>query len=478
MAYADLRQFLKALAGAGQLIRIEEEVLPEPDLAAAARAAANLGEAAPAVVFDRIYGFERARVAVNVHGSWRNHALALGLPPDTPLPEQFREFTRRWENFPVPVQRHDNAAFMDNCAGPAADLHQLLPLFRLNSFDGGCFLDKAIVVSRDPDDPDHFGKQNAGIYRMQVTGPGRLGLQPASSHDIGRHLKVAEARGEDLPVAIALGNEPVISIVAGMPLRYEESEYEMAGALQGTPYAVARAPKTGLDVPAGAEVVIEGRILARERAIEGPFGEVTGQYSGGRLQPVIAVDQVWHRTDPIFEHLYLGRPWTEVDYLVGVSTSAAIFRQLADDFPEVEAVNAMYTHGLLAVISTRSRYGGFAKAAALRALTTPHGLGYCKILIVVDADVDPFNLAQVMSAVSTRCDPAADVTLLPGLPVFPLDPASPVPGISTKIVIDATVPAPPDRRGRFGQQLADPPSTKSWEQKLRRMLQEAPHAQS
>lgn len=396
--------------------------------------------------------------------------MALGLSPDTSPAEQFREFNKRWERFPVRVERAKKAPFLENSTGPAPDLHRLLPLFRLNSFDGGCYLDKAVVVSRDPDDPNHFGKQNVGIYRMQVTGKGRLGLQPASSHDIGKHLRAAEARGEDLQVAIAVGNEPVISIVAGMPLDYDQSEYEMAGALQEAPYTVTSAPVTGLDVPTGAEVVIEGRVLARHRELEGPFGEVTGQYSGGRLQPVIEIDQVWYRNDPIFEHLYLGRPWTEVDYLVGVSTSVAVFQQLAASFPEVEAVNAMYTHGLVAIISTRCRYGGFGKAMALRALTTPHGLAYCKVLVVVDASVDPFDLTQVMSAISTRCDPARDVTLLPGMPGFILDPSSENPGITTKIILDATIPTAPDNRGRFGQQLTDPPTTDIWEARLHRMM--------
>ncbi len=178
-----------------------------------------------------------------------------------------------------------------------------------------------------------------------------------------------------------------------MPLTYDQSEYEMAGALQGSPYRIAQTSLTGMDVPWGSEVVLEGEILAGEREIEGPFGEFTGHYSGGRKQPVIKVHKVSHRPDPIFEHLYLGMPWTEMDYTLVLNTNVPLHQQLKAKFPEVQAVNAMYTQGLLAVVSVKQRYGGFAKGVGMRAMPTPHGLGYCKVVIVVDETVDPFNLA-------------------------------------------------------------------------------------
>jgi UbiD family decarboxylase len=139
--------------------------------------------------------------------------------------------------------------------------------------------------------------------------------------------------GEDLPIAITLGNDPVMAIVAGMPMAYDQSEYEMAGALRGAPAPIATAPLTGFDVPWGSEVVIEGVIESRTRQIEGPFGEFTGHYSGGRRMPVIRVDRVSYRTDPVFESLYLGMPWTEVDYLVGPNTCVPLLKQLRAESP-------------------------------------------------------------------------------------------------------------------------------------------------
>ncbi|WP_320782090.1 non-oxidative hydroxyarylic acid decarboxylases subunit C [Streptomyces sp. CRN 30] len=471
MPYDDLRSFLDTLEKEGQLLRIPDEVLPEPDIAAAANAAGRIGEGAPALWFDRVKGFTDARIAMNVHGSWANHALALGLPKGTSAREQVEEFARRWDAFPVAPERRADAPWQENTVtGEDVDLFDVLPLFRLNDGDGGFYLDKAAVVSRDPEDPDHFGKQNLGTYRMEVVGRDRLAIQPVPVHDIAKHLRVAEERGEDLPVAITLGNDPVIPIVAGMPLAYDQSEYEMAGALRGAPYPITTAPHTGYDVPWGAEVVIEGVIESRVRRIEGPFGEFTGHYSGGRRMPVIRVERVSYRTRPVFESLYLGMPWTECDYLVGPNTSVPLLKQLRAEFPEVRAVNAMYTHGLLVIISTAKRYGGFAKAVGMRAMTTPHGLGYVSQVILVDEDVDPFDLPQVMWAQSAKVDPKEDVLILPNLSVVELAPAAQPAGVTSKMIIDATTPVAPDVRGNFGTPVKDLPETAAWTERLRTLL--------
>ncbi|MFS4092124.1 non-oxidative hydroxyarylic acid decarboxylases subunit C [Streptomyces sp. AF1A] len=463
MPYDDLRGFLDALDKEGQLLRVTEEVLPEPDIAAAANAAPRLGDAAPALFFDNVKGFTNARIAMNVHGSWANHALALGLPKETGAKEQVAEFIRRWEAFPVePEWREDPPWARNTLEGDEADVFRVLPLIRLNDGDGGFYIDKAAVVSKDPDDPEHSGKQNVGIYRIEVKGRRRLAIQPVPVHDIALHLRTAEERGEDLPVAIALGNDPVVTIAASTPMKYEENEYGLAGALRGAPAPIAKAPLTGLPVPWGSEVVVEGVIEGRTREVEGPFGEFTGHYSGGRSMPVIRVDRISYRTDPVFEHLYLGMPWTECDYLMAANTCAPLYQQLKADFPEVQAVNASYTHGLVVIVSTKKRYGGFAKAVGLRVLTTPHGMGYATTVIVVDEDVDPFNLPQVMWALSTKMNPAGDLITIPNLPVVELAPQARTPGIVDKLVIDATTPVAPDRRGTYGNQVRDLPETAGW----------------
>ncbi len=471
MIFDDLRQFLKALDENGQLLHVKEQVQAEPDLAAAANAAGRIGDKAPALYFDNIEGFTDARVALNTLGSWPNHAIAMGMDPGTSTKDQVAEFIRRWDEFPVSVQHRENPPWQENCVvGDDINLFEILPLFRLNDGDGGFYLDKAAVVSRDPADPGNFNKQNVGIYRIQVKGKRRLAIQQVPVHDIAIHLKAAEERGEDLPVAITLGNDPIITLMASTPLRYDQSEYEMAGALRQAPYPVATAPLTGFDVPWGSEVVIEGVIEGRKRELEGPFGEFTGNYSGGHRMPVIRIDRISYRTQPIFESLYLGMPWTEVDYLIGPATCVPIYKQLKADFPEVQAVNAMYTHGLLAIISTKKRYGGFAKAVGLRAMTTPHGLGYVKMAIVVDEDVDPFNLPQVMWALSTKVNPAGDLVQLPNMSVVALDPGSSPSGVTDKLVIDATTPVAPDTRGNYGLPVRDLPETAQWIGRLNALI--------
>lgn len=467
MAYQDFREFLAALEKEGQLLTVNEEVKPEPDLGAAARAASNLGDKSPALLFNNIYGYHNARIAMNVIGSWPNHAMMLGMPKDTPVKEQFFEFAKRYDQFPMPVKREETAPFHENEITEDINLFDILPLFRINQGDGGYYLDKACVISRDLEDPDNFGKQNVGIYRMQVKGKDRLGIQPVPQHDIAIHLRQAEERGINLPVTIALGCEPVITTAASTPLLYDQSEYEMAGTIQGEPYRIVKSKLSDLDVPWGAEVVLEGEIIAGEREYEGPFGEFTGHYSGGRSMPIIKIKRVYHRNNPIFEHLYLGMPWTECDYMIGINTCVPLYQQLKEAYPnEIVAVNAMYTHGLIAIVSTKTRYGGFAKAVGMRALTTPHGLGYCKMVIVVDEDVDPFNLPQVMWALSTKMHPKHDAVIIPDLSVLPLDPGSNPSGITHKMILDATTPVAPETRGHYSQPLDSPLTTKEWEQKL------------
>ncbi|HDG0629576.1 TPA: UbiD family decarboxylase [Serratia marcescens] len=472
LVFDDLRSYLSALEKHGQLLRINEEVKAEPDLAAAANATGRIGDGAPALWFNNIEGFNEANVVMNTIGSWENHAISLGLPPSTPVNKQIETFIQRWDDYPVEPELRDNPPWSENSVeGEDINIFDVLPFFRLNDGDGGFYIDKACVISRDPLAKDNFEKENVGVYRMEIKGKRKLGLQPVPMHDIALHLHAAEERGEDLPIAIALGNDPIITLMGATPLKYDQSEYEMAGAIRGgKAYPIAKGPLTGFDVPWGSEVLLEGVIEGRKREIEGPFGEFTGHYSGGRNMTVVRIDKISYRSKPIFESLYLGMPWTEIDYLMGPATCVPLYKQLKAEFPEVQAVNAMYTHGLLVVISTKKRYGGFARAVGLRAMTTPHGLGYVKMVIMVDEDVDPFNLPQVMWALSSKVNAAGDLVQLPNMSVLELDPGSSPAGITDKLIIDATTPVAPDNRGHYSQPVKDLPETKEWIKKINKLL--------
>ncbi len=471
MPYKDLREFLAKLEAEGQLVRVKEEVMPEPNIGAAGRAASNMKNG-PAVLFEKVAGYKYS-VVTNVHGSWANHALMMDMPKDTPVKDQFHELNRRWDAFPVGVNHVDPsvAPCKEEKITENINLFEVLPLYRINKFDGGFFISKACVVSRDPEFPDDFSKQNVGTYRIQVKGKDLLGIQALPFHDIAIQLRKAEELNQPLPVAIALGNDPIITFMASTPVQYNQSEYEFAGALRGgVPVDLTKSDLANLDIPAGAEVVLEGHIVPRARSCEGPFGEFPGSYSGARLQCEVKITRITHRKNPIFENLYLGMPWTEIDYLMALNTSVPLYKQLKETFPEIQAVNAMYTHGIGTIISTKVRLGGMGKAVAFRLLSTPHGMPYSKVIIVVDEFVDPFNLEQVMWALTTRVRPAKDVAVIDNCPGMPLDPSSVPAGMHSKLIIDATTPVAPEPNPRETALLDVPDQAPEWEEKIRQLV--------
>lgn len=470
MAFSDLRGYLSALEDAGQLVTVDQLVDPEPDLRAVGRAALNLGvSGSPAVMVTNIRGYRGKRVVLNVHGSWANYAVMMGMPKTASLREMFCEMNARWNSYPGEVRWVHNAPCQEEVITSGINLYELLPLFRINEYDGGFYLSKACIVSKDPTDPDNFDRQNVGTYRLQVQGPDTLGMQALPFHDIGVHLRRAEERNQPLPIAICLGVEPMLTCMSCTPLAYDLSEFKYAAALNGAPQELTKCLTCDLDVPAGAEYVIEGEVLPRQRFPEGPFGEFPGSYSGIRQQVRIKVKAVTHRRDPIFENLYIGRPWTEHDTLIGLSTSVPLYQQLRETFPEVTAVNALYQHGLTVIVACSNRFGGYAKSVAMRVASTPHGISYAKNIIVVDGAVDPFDLDQVMWALSTRVRADKDVIVVPHTPGMPLDPASDPPGMGNKLIIDATTPAPPEPVMREVRMLGDVEKAAHFE----RLLKEA-----
>ncbi len=467
MAYDSIRDFVKAAEEAGQLLRIKEEVRPEPDIRTIA-CAATKAPSGPVVLFEKIRGYGDKQVVMNVHGSWENHALTLGLPKHTPIKEQFNEILRRWKRYPIDPRIVDKAPVKEVVLKKDFSLFRELPLFRVNPLDGGFFLSKGCVIAADPENP---ANQNVGMYRMQVKDHDRLGIQISHQHDLAIYLTKAEERNQPLRVAVAISNDPSVSFTAVCPLKYEEQEFSMMGAIRGAPLEVAMSERGNLYVPAHAELVIEGEIVPRRRFVEGPFAEYPGSYSTSMLQAEIQVDCITRRRGPIlFENLYTGEPWTEIDYLQGLNTCATIYQQMKADFPEVEAVNALYTHGYCTIISSKMRFGGFAKVIACRLLSTPHGTTYPKIIIVVDEHVDPFDLKQVIWAMTTRFRPERDLALIPNAPASTLDPAHLTRGLATKMIIDAATPVYPDIPLADADSVEVPPQTDFWIKEIQKRM--------
>ena len=459
MAFQSLRDFLEALRINGQLVTVQDDVYPEPDLRAYLRAAADLGNDSPAVVFENIRGYRGYRVAGNIHGSWVNHAILLGMEKNATIREQFYRVDGLWRDLDKgQLKWVQNAPCQEIVVEKNINLYELMPLFRINQNDGGYYLSKACVVSRDPNEPDNLDKENVGIYRVMVQGADTLGMQGLPYHDFARHLKSAEETGASLPVAICIGTPPLLTTMAATPLAYDQSEYKATAALMGEPLEVTKALDSNLTIPACTEYVIEGEVIPRQRFCEGPFGEFPGSYSGVRKQIRIKVNKVTYRRDPIYETLFIGKPWTEHDTLIGLWTSVPLYKQLKAEFPEVKCVNAIYQHGLTIIISSEIRLGGFGKTLAFRLASTPHGMSYGKNIIVVDGDIDPFNLDRVMWALSTRVRADRDVSVITNTPGMPLDPCSEPAGMGSKLIIDATTPTAPDRM-RDITMIADPPAS-------------------
>jgi UbiD family decarboxylase len=428
-----LRDFLEFLSGHGQCITWPDQVMPEPEIRNVAVAAGRDAMNAPAIIFDKITGYPGKRIVVGVHGSFTNLALLLGHPKGTTIKDLFYEIVGRWGADKPLINRIEpsKAAVHTFRVEGDINLYELLPLYRINEYDGGFYIAKASIVSRDPSDPGDFNKQNVGIYRIQVHGPDRLTILSVPAHDLGQQIMMAEREDLPLKVAIMIGNHPAMTLFAATPVNYGESEFAYASQMMGAPLDLTESGN-GMDILANSEMVIEAELVHNERALEGPFGEFPGSYSGVRHVPVFKVTAVSHRADPFFESIYVGKGWTEHDTLIGLNTSVPIYAHLKQTMPEVVGVNALYQHGLTAIISVRNRFAGFAKSVAMRALGTPHGILYLKNLILVDQDVDPFDLNQVMWALSTK---------------------------GHRLIIDATSHMPPDPVGADAK-IVTPPTGK------------------
>ncbi len=451
-----LRDYLELLDENGQYVAWPEPVMLEPDVREVAVAAGRDSMHGPAVMFDQIRGYPEKRLLIGAHGSFSNLALLLGHPKGTTIKALFHEIVGRWGSDTPLISRvsSSDAPIHENRVESDINLYDLLPLYRVNEYDGGFYIAKANVVSRDPEAPDDFDRQNVGIYRIQVHGPDLISILSVPSHDLGRQIMAAEAAGLPLKVAIMIGNHPAMCMFAATPIHYDESEFAYASQMMGSSLELTESGN-GMDILAHSEMVIEAELLNNERVLEGPFGEFPGSYSGVRKVPSFRVTAVSHRDDPIFENIYIGKGWTEHDTLIGLNTSAPVYAQLKQSFPEVQAVNALYQHGLTAIISVKNRFAGFAKSVAMSALGTPHGLMYLKNLIMVDDDVDPFDLNQVMWALSTRTR-ASDIIVLPNMPMVIIDPAAEVPGKGHHLIIDATSFMPPDHVGADARIVTPP----------------------
>jgi UbiD family decarboxylase len=412
--FRDLRDYiarLKAELGQGAVIKIDGAHWDQEIGCISELMAEREG---PALLFDRIAGYpEGFRVFTNFMGTPASCAIALGLSPDLPKLEIVRAWKEKSKKLKLmsPQEVADGPVTENRLEGEAADL-TLFPAPKWHPNDGGRYIGTAdMVITQDPD----TGWVNVGTYRACIQSKDRLSLWMLGN----RHARMAAAKywakGEVCPIAVVLGCDPVTWTAAPIPAPVGVSEYEFAGALRGAPVEVIRGSRTGLPIPAHAEIVVEGEMppIEEETAMEGPFGEWTGYYTHSGPETVVRVKQILFRNDPII----LGDPpmiptITPADQAVPLWSAPATWEHLENaGVSNVRGVWA-YARQLMIVVAIEQREPGHAMQALLAAAGRRRAGGMERYFVAVDDDIDPSDLQQVLWALCTRVDPAESVHIV------------------------------------------------------------------
>ncbi len=434
----DLRGFLAALEEAGQLVRIRQPVSLVHELANVAAAVQRQGRGA--ILFEQTK--EAAwPVFAGAVGSSTLAALALACDVGE-IVEKMGEALQPANG--IPPQLVTKAGWQENVIlGDAVNLHEL-PIPTHGLHDGGPFITGGITIAKDPE----HGRGNLSYNRMQVLGPQTFGFNVNEWRHVMQFYRVQEAKGEGLEIAIAIGVDPAISIAAGA--RYEENELNIAGAIRGQGVPVCKGVTVDLDIPAHAEIVIEGRIPPATREAEGPLAEFHGYYGELWESPVFEVTAVTHRSNPIFqtiipghdEHIYIGNVLPREPLLL------RFVRHVSQNVSGLHI--PPYGNGFLAIVQAAKSNPGEPKNIALAAFTAHVNI---KKVIVVDPDVNIYDPADVLWALTNRVDWSRDFFTVPESQGHEMDPTADMRGVHTKIGIDATYK--PERRD-YGERIRYP----------------------
>jgi 4-hydroxy-3-polyprenylbenzoate decarboxylase len=477
MHYADLRGFLDGLEALGGLKRIAAPISPRLEMTEICDRVLRAG--GPALLFERPAGFALP-VLGNLFGSVERIALAMGIDagtdprpalrdigrllaalrePDPPkglrdaltkLPQLARLAGKVFDMAPKVVS---SAPCQETVwEGKDADLSRL-PVQTCWPGDAGPLITWGLTVTRGPLKP----RQNLGIYRQQVIGPNRVILRwlahRGGALDFRDH-QLAHP-GEPFPVAVALGADPATTLAAVTPVPDALGEYQFAGLLRGARTELARCIGSDLQVPARAEIVLEGAIHPDDVALEGPHGDHTGYYNEAERFPVLTVERITLRRDPIYHSTYTGKPPDE-PAMLGVALNEIFVPLLAKQFPEI-ADFYLPPEGCsyrLAVASLKKQYPGHAKRVMFGIWSVLRQFMYTKFIVVVDEDIDVRDWKEVVWAISTRVDPARDTLIAENTPIDYLDFASPVAGLGSKMGIDATSKWPGETSRTWGRPIA------------------------
>jgi 2,5-furandicarboxylate decarboxylase 1 len=412
-----------------ELLRIREPVRTKLEMTSLVFELERLGKS-PVVVFENVEGHAMP-VVTNVAGNRRVLALALGVTP-AELPTAFRERCTRY----IPVEPINRPVWHDvTIEGDDIDLTKL-PVPLHFAIDAAPYITAGQVTARDPE----TGVDTTGFHRLMLKDKNRLGVSLHSRRRMWEFHRRAAAKGQNLPAAVTLGIHP-LHYMGSMVYAYPQHvrKFEIIGGLFGEPYRVARCGTADIEVPAGAEIVIEGEILAGAHEPEGPFGEFTGYASFRSTENVFVAKRIRMRADALFHSVVSGMSQDHI--LVScITREGEILNALRRNLPNVKAVHVPHTTcgAFMAFISMKKTSAGEPQQAIMATLGTEF---YTKYVIVVDDDVDVFSLSDVMWAVATRVHAEKDIIFIPGAKGAILDPTSdPVDFTLTKMGIDATKP--------------------------------------
>ncbi|WOI25783.1 4-hydroxy-3-polyprenylbenzoate decarboxylase [Cobetia amphilecti] len=468
MQYRDLRDFIAALEEKGELKRIRAEVDPYLEMTEICDRTLKAG--GPALLFENVKGHSMP-VLGNLFGTPRRVALGMGQESVEALrevgellaflkePEPPKGFRDAWDKLPIFKQVMSMGPKKVKRApcqeivleGEDVDL-DMIPIQHCWPGDAAPLVTWPLVITRGP----HKERQNLGIYRQQKLGKNRLIMRWLAHR--GGALDFREWQkahpGEPFPVAVALGADPATILGAVTPVPDSLSEYAFAGLLRGSRTELVKCGLSDLEVPASAEIILEGYLYPGDVAPEGPYGDHTGYYNEVETFPVFTIERITHRRDPIYHSTYTGRPPDE-PAILGLALNEVFVPILRKQFPEIvdfylPPEGCSYR---MAVVTMKKQYPGHAKRVMMGVWSFLRQFMYTKFVIVLDDDVDARKWEDVIWAITTRMDPSRDTVLVDNTPIDYLDFASPTAGLGSKMGMDATNKWPGETDREWGEPI-------------------------
>jgi 4-hydroxy-3-polyprenylbenzoate decarboxylase len=469
MKYRDLREFIALLDARGELKRVTAPV--DPRLEMTEICDRTLRRGGPALLFENPTGYA-VPVLANLFGTPLRVALGMGEESVAALrevgrllaylkePDPPRGMKDAWRALPIYKKVLDMApktvrsAPCQECVVGADEVDlSRLPIQTCWPEDAGPLITWPLVVTKGPNKE----RVNLGIYRQQVIGRNRVIMRWLAHRGGALDFKDWREAYPDrrFPVSVALGADPATILAAVTPVPDSLSELAFAGLLRGTRTELVRCQSNELAVPASAEYILEGYIEPGDEAAEGPFGDHTGYYNEVEHFPVMTIERITHRRDPIYHSTYTGRPPDEPAVL-GVALNEVFVPLLQKQFPEITDFylppeGCSYR---MAVVTMKKQYPGHAKRVMMGVWSFLRQFMYTKFVIVTDDDVNARDWKDVVWAMTTRMDPARDTTIIENTPIDYLDFASPVAGLGSKIGFDATTKLAGESERQWGRPIA------------------------